>query len=203
MKAAEAPARYGKRLLTVDEFLDAYAHVDDGNRHELQDGEVIVSPQPGTEHGELHYLVNWLLGTYEDRHPGIRVFDASSVQFSDKTLRGPDVTVVRASDDVRIEKSRIVGTPSLLIEIVSPEKPRLDLVVKRGLYASKGVPEIWFLETAAKQALFLTRKRSGDYAEQRIETGVFSSKVLRGLNIDVAALFALDKKRLRKALEAH
>jgi Uma2 family endonuclease len=187
--------------LTVDEFLAEYGDVDDGNRYELQDGEVIVVPPPGSEHGELHIVLAWLLSVYEESHPGIRIFDSSGVEFSDDTLRGPDVTIVKPSDDVSFkEKSRMTGAPSVIIEIVSPGKPRLDLVVKRGLYTGKGVAEIWFLDIDTREALFLCKSRS-NYVEQKLSSGVFESKVLKGLRVDVAALFALDKRKLRKALE--
>jgi len=187
--------------LTVDEFLAEYANIDDGNFYELQDGELIVSPPPGSEHGELHMILGWLLGIYEETHPGFRVFDSSGVEFADDTLRGPDVTIVKPEDDIKFIKSRMAGVPSLIIEIVSPYKKRLDLVVKRGLFTSKRVSEIWYLDVDTQEALFLCRSRSGGYAEQKLSSGVFESKVLKGLRVDVAALFALDKKRLRKALE--
>ena len=186
--------------LTVDEFLEEYRDVNDGNLHELQDGEVIVSPPPGSDHGELHSIVNWLLQIYCEDHAGIRVFDASAVEFSEDTLRGPDISVILPGDKVHFTKGRMVGAPSLIVEIVSPSKPPLDLVVKRGLFTSKGVSEIWYLDPDTEEALFLHKTRGGNYAESRLETGIYESKVLKGLSIDVAALFALDKRRLRKAL---
>jgi Uma2 family endonuclease len=198
---AEKIATPGAKHLTVDDFLSACAHLDDGNTYELQNGKVIVSPQPGWQHGELHFCLCWLLGNYEEGTLGVRSFDASGVQLAPDTLRGPDLTVVKDSDAVRFDKSKIVGVPSLVIEIVSPSKPSLDLLLKSGLYRSKGIPEIWFLDVEKKEALFLLKTKK-DYAEQRLADGVFESKALKGFKLDVAALFALDKKRLRKVLEA-
>ena len=185
--------------LTVDEFLAEYRDVDDGNIYELQDGEVIVSPPPGSQHGELHVILSWLLSVYEESHAGIRIFDSSGIAFDDDTLRGPDLTVVKPHDAVTFEDSKMCGVPSIVIEIVSPNKKRLDLVVKRGLYTSKGIAEIWYFDVDAQEALFLCKTRSG-YAERKLTSGVFESKVLKGFCVDVEALFALDKKVLRQAL---
>jgi Uma2 family endonuclease len=203
MKVAEEKAPYGKKRLTVDAFLERYGHIDDGNVYELHEGEVVVVPPPGAEHGELHSILNYILQLYGDSQSGLRFFDGSGVQFSKDTFRGPDVTVVKASDPARIENGKIIGTPSLVIEIVSPNKPRLDLVRKLGLYTKHNVPEIWLLDSQEEEALFLMKHRkSADYDEQRLSSGIFESKVLKGFKLDVAALFALDKKRLRKVLES-
>jgi Uma2 family endonuclease len=202
MNIAEDRAPYGKKRLTVDAFLQHYAHIDDGNKYELQDGEVVVSPQPGWKHGELHKVLLWLLGNYEENHTDVRSFDSSGIEFASDTLRGPDISVVKAADNVRFDESTMAGIPSLIIEIVSPTKPALDLLKKRSLYESKGVPEIWFIERATNTALFLIKRRNGEYAEASMNEGIFESKVLKGFKLDVAALFALDKKRLRKVLES-
>jgi|GEM_PF-5313146 len=187
--------------LTVDEFLAEYANVDDGNLYELQNGEVVVTPPPGAEHGGLHTFVSGVFWIYDElTDSGIKVFDASAVEFSDNTLRGPDISVYRKSDKLRILKGRAVGTPSLIVEIVSPHKPNMDLIVKRGMYQSEKVPEIWFLDSNKRKALFVFRTRSG-YQEQAMSSGIFESKVLNGLRLDVAALLAEDKKRIRKTLE--
>ena len=194
-------ANRSKTKLTVDEFLEEFTGVDDGNLYELQDGEVVATPPPGSEHGELHFVLGWLIGIYEEAHPGIRGFDASGIEFSDDTLRGPDVSIFKDSDTAIFKKSRVQGVPSVIVEIVSPGKPRLDLVRKRGLYTSVGVAEIWFLDPESAEALFLCKERSGKYVETRLTVGMFESKALKGMRIDIAALFALDKRRLRKALE--
>jgi Uma2 family endonuclease len=202
MKVAEDRARYGKKRLTVDAFMEQYGHIDDGNKYELQDGEVVVSPQPGWKHGELHVILSGLLYLYSAEHTEYRMFDSSGVEFSTDTLRGPDLSVVKTTDPVRFEQSIMVGVPSLVVEIVSPEKPSLDLMKKRTLYVKKGVPEIWFIEHKTETALFLLKRRSGEYSELSMSSGIFESKVLKGFKLDVAALFALDKKRLRKVLES-
>ena len=189
----------GTSKLSVDEFLREFADVDDGNSHELQDGEVFVAPPPGSAHSELHALVVGLLSIYSGEHAGLRVFDACAIQFAPDTLRAPDVTVVLPGDGVKMSQAALVGTPSLVIEIVSPNKPRLDLVVKRGLFTTVGIPEIWFIDAETREALFLNKLRTGKYTEQKVASGSFHSKVLKGLTLDVTALFDLDKKRLFKS----
>ena len=113
-------------------------------------------------------------------------------------MKGPDVTVVTPADKVKRLGTKLVGAPSLVVEIVSPNRPHLDLVEKRALYTDRGIREIWFLDSRTREGLFLCRV-GAKYKEIRMAQGVFESRAIKGLKVDVAALFEMDRKRLRKA----
>jgi Uma2 family endonuclease len=184
--------------LTVDEFIEEYSKLPDASRYELQDGEVVVSPEPTPYHGELQGLILYILHMHADDREGMRIFAPTNVAFSDETCRGPDVTVMLPNDKAKITNTKIQGAPSLVVEVVSPGHPHLDLIVKRDLYTSQKVGEIWFIDSVEKEALFLSRS-GAKYAERKLKDGIFESRILKGLKLDVGALFALDRKRLRKA----
>jgi Uma2 family endonuclease len=184
--------------LTVDEFIAEYSKLPDASRYELQDGEVVVSPEPTPYHGRLQSIILGLLEQYAFIHEDIDVIAPTNIEFSDDTCRGPDITVLLPGSKIKEEASKLVGSPSLIIEIVSPGHPHLDLIVKRDLYTSQKVGEIWFIDSGKKEALFLSRS-GAKYAERKMSEGLFESRILKGLKLDVSALFALDRKRLRKA----
>jgi len=183
--------------LTVDEFIEEYSKLSDGRRYELQDGEVLVSPEPGPYHGRIQALLLAFLLEYSDEHAEATIYGPTNVALSTNACRGPDITVTVQGDGAVEHKTKLTGKPAVLIEIVSPSNPSYDLVDKRKAYCNERVPEIWFFDTTSKEALFLTLDK-GVYSEHRVSDGIFASKALTGLRIDVAALFELDRKRLMK-----
>ena len=186
--------------MTVDEFIEEYSKLPDGYRYELQDGEVLLSPEPNPYHARLQALILSLLLDYTDEHPDAVVYAPTNVALTDSTSRGPDATVTLKGDGTVAQDKKIAGTPAVLIEIVSPSNPNYDLIDKRAVYCKQRVPEIWFFDASKAEAIFLSLE-GRDYAEQRMSKGIFKSKVLKDMRLDVEALFALDRKRLRKSAE--
>ena len=184
--------------MTVDEYIEEYSKLPDARRYELIEGEVTMSPEASPFHGELQILLGTLLRLYAARHPGVRVLGPTNVELSEDSCPGPDLTVIAPGDKTRILAKKISGSPTVLIEFVSPGKPNYDLVKKRALYIKSQVPEVWFFDTSKRNAIFLLRERSS-YSEQRIEKGVFESRLLPGFCLDVGALFDLDLESLREA----
>jgi len=186
--------------LTVDEFIEEYSKLPDSWRYELKNGEVVtMSPDAAPYHGELQFVVLWLLGIATETREGVFIYGPTNVQLVEDSLgKGPDVTVVTSADKVKRLGTKLVGAPSLVVEIVSPNKPNIDLIEKRDLYTNRGVREIWFLDSRRHEALFLCRSLAR-YREFRMAQGIFQSRAIKGLKVDVAALFDLDRKQLRKA----
>jgi Uma2 family endonuclease len=128
---------------TVD-MLDALP--DDGQRYEIIDGELFVTPAPS----DVHQLV---LGEFHRRiHDYLRptnlaraLFSPADVRKDDRTRNRvqPDVFAVRLVDGKRPPYPYDLCDLLLAIEIESPSNPLLDYQVKRELYLSKGVPEYW------------------------------------------------------------
>jgi Uma2 family endonuclease len=57
----------------------------------------------------------------------------------------PDIVFIRKAN-LGIIQDRIRGVPDLLIEVLSPDRPERDRLVKRDLYARNGVPEYWIVD---------------------------------------------------------
>src|SRR5471030_1346050 len=75
--------------LTYEDFL---LFPDDGQRHELIDGEHYVTPCPITKHQRVSGNLHWLLRSYLEVHPIGEVFYAPfDVIFSDFDVVEPDL----------------------------------------------------------------------------------------------------------------
>ncbi|MGH9188929.1 MAG: Uma2 family endonuclease, partial [Acidimicrobiales bacterium] len=122
--------------LTVE---DRDAIPDDGHRHELLDGALLVTPAPGMAHqASATSLAAELLAAAGRDH--LVLTSPFDYQVNERTVLQPDVLVIRRSD---IRARRLVGTPLLVVEIQSPSTRLIDLNLKRAAYATAGVPSYW------------------------------------------------------------
>src|SRR5262245_22711992 len=131
------PAHAGVKL-TYDDFL---LFPDDGQRHELIDGEHYVTPSPIRKHQAIVRNLTGMVWAYLQHHPGGSVFGAPfDVVFSHFDVVEPDLLFVSAArrDQVLTEKN-VQGAPDLVVEIGSPSTRRRDETIKRRLYERFGV----------------------------------------------------------------
>lgn len=121
---------------------DLDALPDDGHRHELLDGVLIVSPSPSLLHQRA---VKRLLYRLEDACPSQFEVHVGplDVVLADDTCVVPDLIVT-----ARIEKSgkRIPAPPLLAIEVISPSSRGFDLVLKRDRLERAGIPSYWVVD---------------------------------------------------------
>ena len=154
---------------TVD-MLDALE--DDGQRYELVDGVLHVTPAPT----DIHQLV--AAAFHRRLHDYLRPHDVGRALISPADVRKPDRSRNRVQPDVfavRLRNGRRPPYPFdlsdllLAIEVESPSNPALDYQVKRKLYPSNGVAEYWI---ANAEARVVSRWRSPDAPGE-----VFSDRV--------------------------
>ncbi len=164
---------------------------DDGNRYEIIDGELIVSPAPRKKHQKLCYRLSRLVGGHVDeRDLGEVYFAPVDVSLSGHDVVEPDLLFIR-KDRLHIFNDQFVaGPPDLVVEILSPSSRGQDLGKKFALYARAGVPEYWVADPDALDLAIYVLSPQGVYERVEPVAGVLRSTVLPDLVIDLAALFA-------------
>jgi Uma2 family endonuclease len=178
--------------LTYDDFL---LFPDDGQRHELIDGEHYVTPSPNTRHQRISARLHLLIGGWLEQHPVGQVFYAPfDVVFSRFDVVEPDLLYLsnERAADVLTDK-HVAGVPELVIEIGSPGTRQRDETLKRRLYERTGVVEYWVVDPEL-DAIRVYR-RGGDAflraQELLAEAGdVLTTPLLPGLEIGLARVFA-------------
>ena len=124
---------------------------DDGNRYEVIDGELFVTPAPAWRHQAAVGLVLRLLAEYLERQPVGYVFVApADVVFSPKRGVQPDLFVVPLVDGRVPKHFDEVRHLLLAIEVLSPTTARADRVKKRTLFREEGVDEYWIVDLDAR-----------------------------------------------------
>jgi Uma2 family endonuclease len=133
---------------------------DDGRRHELLDGLLVVTPAPRPRH---QVSVTWLLTTLTARCPDdLRVLPAPvDVVLDDRTIVEPDLVVVRRDD---IAEKDLPVPPRLAVEILSPGNRGFDLVDKWEMYQRAGIASYWVVDPERGE-LIAWELRDGAYLE--------------------------------------
>lgn len=153
------------------EMLDALP--DDGQRYEVIDGELFVTPAPRELHqlvvGELYAVLReYLLGSAVGR----AMISPSDVRKEDRSRNRvqPDVFVLRLRDQKRPPYPYDIADLLLAAEVPSPGNPDNDYHVKRRLYLRQGAGEYWVVNAEARN---VSRWRGsadpGDVLSERLE----------------------------------
>jgi Uma2 family endonuclease len=125
--------------MTVDD-LDLLP--DDGNKYELDDGVLVVSPAPAINHQlVLHRLSVTLERACTSR---LLVLPSPGVEMSQIQYRIPDLVVVNI-DAIGIEDKTMTKPPVLAIEIGSPSTAIYDRNRKKDVYAGFGIASYWIV----------------------------------------------------------
>ena len=120
---------------------------DDGNRYELVNGELLVSPSPRFRHqrlvGRLHYAIESYL---RSQSAGEALMAPADISWGDEhVLTQPDVFAI-PSRYASTEHWEDVRDLLLIVEVLSPSTARNDRFVKRPEYQRRRVPVIWLVE---------------------------------------------------------
>jgi len=123
---------------------------DDGWRHEIIDGDHVMTPAPSTTHQTVSKRLQHQLYTQIELAGLGLVFNAPiDVQLTEHDIVQPDLVVVLKVpiDRTRmITQTKINGVPDLVVEILSPSTAAIDTALKKQLYERTGVAEYWIAD---------------------------------------------------------
>jgi Uma2 family endonuclease len=164
---------------------------DDGNRYEIIDGDLHVTPAPTTTHQTVSKRIQLaLMLQVEEPGQGI-VFNAPiDVIFSEMQAVQPDLLVVRSERRAIISERGIEGAPDLVVEILSPSTETRDRTQKSKLYASHGVAEYWLVDCSAHAVEVLALAPEGYVRHRRYGPGERVESEVFEVGIELDAVFA-------------
>lgn len=166
---------------------EEYCRLDDDQRHEIVDGNLLMAPSPDMWHQDWIGELYMILRNHARRHKLGKVLVAPfDVILDPANVVQPDLIFVAAANLGILQRRGIFGVPDLLIELVSPSSVRRDRYDKRELYARFGVKEYWIGDPANRSLEILSLKE-GRYELHGAaeEKGRLTSLVLAGLEFDL------------------
>jgi len=123
--------------------------IDDNNRYEIYDGELILMSSPATKHQAILMDLAMQLGSFFKDKKCIPYFAPLDVRLDAKGKKStnvvqPDLLVV--CNHNKITESGIEGAPDFVLEILSKSNRYHDLIYKMNLYQRFGVKEYWIVD---------------------------------------------------------
>jgi prevent-host-death family protein len=185
--------QYGGKKVSYEEFMEIYEKST--LRMELINGEIYLLGSPNISHQEILgrlYLV--FTGYFQGKK--CRTFLAPfDVHFKKKDLKEPDVMqpdlLIACDLDNNISaKGKYMGTPTLVIEILSDSTRSKDMIDKLNTYRLSGVKEYWIIDQKQQNIMVYDFDNYEIDKYKTFENGaVAQSLVFTGLTADVTSLF--------------
>ena len=141
-----------KGTATLEDLLNM---PEDGMKHELVNGEIVVSPA-GWKHSEITIKIGHILATFLEGHPIGKIGGSDlGVWLSNGNLRSPDVTFVRNEKLPKEEDQHKFAefVPDLAVEVLSPSDRPGFVSEKIREFLANGVPIVWLVDPAQKTVI--------------------------------------------------
>ena len=130
----------------------------DGNRYELIDGHLLVSPTPRPLHQLSITQLFRLLDAYVVTHGlGLVMPLAADLEVEQGQLNQPDLFVLPPGP--HFERWEDAPRPLLVVEVLSSSTARYDRGLKRRFYQRARIPEYWIVDLDGR---VIERWRPGD-----------------------------------------
>ena len=119
----------------------------DERRQEMLDGKLYAMASPSPNHSAIAYNLQKIFQTFLKGkqctvHREVDVFFPSNNRFI------PDLSVV--CDKNKLKSNGIIGSPDLVIEILSPSTAGRDKGYKKRVYEQNGVKEYWLVDVVGR-----------------------------------------------------
>lgn len=162
---------------------------DDGNRYEVLDRQVLVTPAPSPHHQAVAFRLQMRLHEHLRRSEAGWVFQDVDVLFAEGHFLRPDLVVVPSDARKGITDRGIEVPPILVVEVLSPSSQTIDRERKPRRYLELGVPTYWAVDPSEQVVWVWEEKRGPDAPMKVTDTLRWSpSDVAEPLEINVAVV---------------
>lgn len=186
---------YGGKKVSYEEFMEIYEKSD--LRMEFINGEIVLLASPSTMHQEISGDLYVIFKEYL-KGKKCKVFYAPfdvhffKVGFKEPDVMQPDLLIACDTEEKVNEKGRYMGTPALVVEILSPSTRSKDMVDKLNTYMISGVKEFWIIDPRNESILIYSFK---EYEIDEFSTlkkeEIARSFNFEGLEVKCSEIFSL------------
>lgn len=159
---------------------------EDGQKHELVDGAIVVSPA-GTRHGLVSVRLSGRLNAFvEARKLGYVVDSSTGFRLPGGNVRLPDVAFIARGHfpDERVPDDFSNVPPDLAVEVLSPSDRARFVLDKVGEYLQAGVRLVWVIDP--KRGRAAVYRSTTDVREIAADGALDGEDVLPGFTCPLA-----------------
>lgn len=123
---------------------------DDGNRYEVLEGRLYLTPAPSSYHQLVSRRIQFLFYQLEQAGQG-QIYNAPiDVLLPGADPAQPDLVYLTVQQEGFITKRGIEGVPELVVEVLSPSTAKRDRVDKLHIYRKAGVRRYILVDIEAR-----------------------------------------------------
>ena len=181
------------KKLTYEEFQNMEFPDNDTALYELINGNIVRRPSPTLQHQRiLKHIFRLMDGFVEKNGLGEVLFAPLDVVLDNENVPQPDIIFISNDRDFvkNEEKGLVIGTPDIVVEILSPGTMKYDRGEKMEVYERFAVREYWLVDPKNKSIeIWEMRENRYKMAALTVETGLVASAVLAGFELEVGDIF--------------
>ena len=168
-----------------------YHSWDDEVRRELIDGVAYMLSAPAWEHQRVSHRLSLQLGNFlvgKTCEVYSAPFDVRlNAAERDDTVVQPDLVVI--CDRSKLRGTGCVGTPDMVIEILSPATAARDKLIKLNMYLRYGVREYWIIDPDNKMVSVHILENNNYVIRAYGNTDVVPVHILAGCTVKLSDVF--------------
>jgi Uma2 family endonuclease len=159
-------------------ILEVWEQLPEGTMCQIINNNLIMSPAPKTIHQSVLNKINFnVYKIVEANNLGEVFISPFDVHFSKRNILQPDLVFVATENLHLLEEKGLVGSPDIVIEILSPSTSHIDLGEKRDIYEHYGVKEYFIVDPNNKKVTSLILEGK-EFKEMEETVGNFYSSIL-------------------------
>ena len=164
---------------------------DDGNRYEIVDGMLHVSPAPSEKHQRAVTGLIAQIGPHVLQRKLGRVYVAPlDILLSVGNVVQPDLVYISRERLSVVTAANVRGAPDLVVEVLSPSTRAFDLREKRDAFARHGVRWYWVVDPIAETIeAYELLGEAYELVQSAAGPATFSAGPFADLAIDLALLW--------------
>lgn len=171
-------------------------------RVELIRGRLFIQSPASTAHERIFRFLLMYIQEYVQKQELGEVFGSRLPIVLEREIRlEPDLFYVQTDQLKDLQPTSFQGTPSFVVEILSPSTRQLDLGEKRELYQRFGVRELWLIDYVDHWLLQIYRLKDGSYEQYKHSNGEVASKAIDGLAVQLHWLWMEPPPRISSLLQ--
>lgn len=186
--------RYEGKKVSYEEFMDIYGKSE--LRMEYIDGEIILLGSPNFQHQEISGNLHIIFSRFLKGKKCKVVCAPFDVHFCKPGIKDPDVCqpdlLIACDIEEKLnEKGRYMGTPALVVEILSSSTRSVDMVKKLNTYMLSGVKEYWLVDPIQKViTIYIFKDLQIDSSDVYKKDEAAISQTFDGLAASLTEVFA-------------
>jgi Uma2 family endonuclease len=168
---------------------------------ELIKGKILQMSAPSRRHQGISWKMTLLIGNHFATHRckayaapfDVRLYDSRKSAKVNKDVYSvvqPDICIICDLD--KLDDKGCLGSPDLVIEILSPGNSSKEMKLKKSLYEENGIREYWIIDPDHENAFQFHLLESGVYSPATIyvDDDILNCVIFPDLKIDLNEVFS-------------